>query len=299
MPRVPLVLVAERYGDREQSLVAMTYDADPADIKRALRGAAYRRGVAVTTERRDDAITGYREYDHSAEYLHLLSLPMWQELHPRLRTALAGVDPSAGTVLELGPGSGIGTETVLDTVPDAPVLAAEPSAALRAVLLARLAGRPDSDRVTVYPGGATDVPLPDRLAAVIGINMIGHLPTDARHALWQALAVRLAPGAPVVVNTQPPDTAVSVLPTPPFSATIGRLTYQGQGSAEPTGPDSVRWRMTYRTLDGATVLAEATAEYDWQVVATAGLAAELSGAGFVVSGTDGDLVVAHWPSQSA
>ena len=214
-------------------------------------------------------------------------------LGARLAGVLSGVDATAGTVLELGPGSGLGTEVVLDTVPDAPVLAAEPSAALRAVLLARLAGRPDSARLTVYPGGATQVSLPDRLAAVVGLHMVGHLSPTQRRTLWPAVAERLAPGAPVVFNVQPPDTAVAIPEFPPTGVTVGRLTYQGTGSAEPTGPDSLRWRMRYATLDGDAVVDEATAEYDWWVLSAAGLAAELTQAGLKVESTQDDLVVAR------
>lgn len=59
------------------------------------------------------------EYAASTEYLHLLSLPMWEPLRPRLACALAGVAPASGPVLELGAGTGIGTDVVLDAVPNA------------------------------------------------------------------------------------------------------------------------------------------------------------------------------------
>lgn len=240
-------------------------------------------------------MNGYREYDGAAEYVHLLSLPMWQGLRPRLAAALAGVNGGTGPVLELGAGTGLGTEVVLDTV-EAAVLAAEPSAVLRAVLLARLAARPDIHRVTVYPAGAADVPLPDRLAGVVGMHMVGHVRPADRRTLWAALAERLAPGAPVVVNLQPPATAVAVPLTPPYGSSVGGLTYQGQGSAEPTGPESVRWRMTYRTLDGDRVLAEVRAEYDWWVLSDSGLAAELTAVGLTVESTADGLVVARQQS---
>jgi len=53
--------------------------------------------------------------------------------------------------------------------------------------------------------------------------------------------------------------------------------------------------MTYRTLAGDTVLAEAGAEYEWWVVSAARLGAELAVAGFDVS-MDGDLVVGRVPT---
>jgi hypothetical protein len=171
---------------------------------------------------------------------------MWTGLRPRLVAALTGV-PDAGPVLELGAGSGLGTDVLLDTLPH-DVLAAEPSAALRGVLLARLADR-DAERVTVFPGGATEVPLPDRLAAVVGMHMVGHLAPAARKRLWAAVAERLVPGGPVVLNVQPPEAAEPVPEWPWSGVTVGGLAYEGTGSAEPTGPDSVRWRMRYRSRD--------------------------------------------------
>jgi SAM-dependent methyltransferase len=238
-------------------------------------------------------VGGYEEYAASGEYLHLLSLPAWPALRPRLAAALAGVDPDAGPVLELGAGTGLGTDVLLETVPN-DVLAAEPSASLRGVLLTRLADR-GTDRVTVFPGGATEVPLPDRIAAVVGMHMVGHLAPTDRKRLWTAMAERLAPGGPVVLNVQPPGAAEPVAEWPWSGVTVGGLTYEGTGSAEPTGPDSVRWRMRYRTRRGAgTVLTEATAEYAWWILTAEGLAAELADAALEPT-VDEDLVIARKP----
>ena len=230
------------------------------------------------------------EYAGSAEYLHLLSRPMWDGLGERLRAALHEVDEGAGPVLELGAGTGLGTDVLLDALPH-DVLAAEPSPAMRAVLLARLADR-GTQRVTVLPGGALDVPLPDRLAAVVGMHMVGHLSPHDRRRLWAAVAPRLAPGGPVVLNVQPPTTATAVPPWPWSGVTVAGLTYEGTGQAEPSGPGEVRWRLRYRTRRDDTVLASAEAEYRWWPVDADALAAELAGAGLVAQ-VDGDLVVAR------
>jgi SAM-dependent methyltransferase len=238
-------------------------------------------------------VAGYQEYAESGEYLHLLSRPAWAALRPRLTAALTDVAPAAGPVLELGAGTGLGTDVLLETLTN-DVLAAEPSAALRGVLLARLADR-DTDRVTVFPGGATAVPLPDRIAAVVGMHMVGHLAPPDRKRLWAAVAERLSPGAPVVLNVQPPAAAEPVPEFPWMTVTVGGLRYEGTGSAEPTGPDSVHWRMRYRTRrEDGTVLAEASAEYTWWIVTADGLAAELADAGLETS-VDVDLVVGRKP----
>ncbi|WP_232667681.1 class I SAM-dependent methyltransferase [Pseudonocardia sp. TRM90224] len=232
--------------------------------------------------------TEWSEYADSAEYLHLLSKPMWTGMAGRLHAVLRGVDPAAGPVLELGAGTGLGTDIVLAATSNE-VLAAEPAPGLRAVLLARLADR-DEQRVTVLPCGALDVPLPERLAAVVGMHMVGHLPPDDRRRLWPELARRLAPDAPAVFNVQPPATATAVPAWPWTGATIGGSTYEGTGEAEPTGPAEVRWRMSYRTRRGETLLASARATYRWWTIDAESLAAELAEAGIEPT-VDDDLVI--------
>jgi SAM-dependent methyltransferase len=244
-------------------------------------------------------VTAQSEYGPAAEYIHLLSEPMWTELHGPLADVLSHADPDAGTVLELGAGTGLGTDVILDTIPRAPVLLAEPSPQLRAALLARLAARSDRHRITVYPGEASDVPLPDRIAAVVGMHMIGHLNPTQRSALFRSLAPRLTPGAPVVFTVQPPDTAVEVPAFPPLSVAMGALRYEGTGQAVPTGPESIRWTMTYRTLDGDAPLSEAITEYDWWIVSAPILEAELSAAGMTVTRTDESLVIAWGAAADA
>lgn len=235
----------------------------------------------------------YTEYADSAEYLHLLSAPLWTSLRARLVAALGGVDATAGPVLELGAGTGLGTDVLLDTLANELVLV-EPSASLRAVLLARLADRGAAGRVTVFPCGAGEAPQPARLAAAVGMNMVGHLAPPVRAALWDDLARRLAAGAPLVLNVQPPPAAVEVPQLPWTGVRVGALTYEGTGRAAPTGADSVRWRMDYRTRREDAVIASTHADYDWWVLSAEGLVAELRAAGFDPA-VDDDLVVAKAP----
>lgn len=148
----------------------------------------------------------------------------------------------------------------------------------------------------MHPCGAVDVPLPDRLAAVVGLHMVGHIPPPDRRRLWTAVAARLARGGSVVLNVQPPDSAVAVPLFPWSGTTIGAHTYEGRGEAEVIDQDCLHWRMAYRTRVGDTVLAETTADYRWWVLSAAGLADELSAAGLEVR-VDDDLVVGRRPQR--
>lgn len=135
--------------------------------------------------------------------------------------------------------------------------------------------------------------LPDRLGAVLAINMIGHLRPERRRALWADLRPRLASNAPLVVNVQPPAAPVTVPETPFTSVPVGRQTYQGSGGARPAGPDSVIWTMRYRVVaeDGA-VERELVVDYVWYVLSPRQLLDELTDAGYTATLTDMDIVVA-------
>lgn len=228
---------------------------------------------------RDEYLDDYRE---SGEFLDLFSHDAWQALGDPVRAALTGAVPDAGPVVDLGAGSGLGTRLIAVAVPDAHILAVEPSAIQRAALFARIGSDDDlRGRVTVVAADAENVELPGRLGAVVAINMIGHLDPDARRELWRRIADRLAPGAPLVVTLQPPAEPVEIPETGFVTVRVGGHVYMGNGAARPTGPDTVIWRMRYRVLDGADRLVrETTAEYRWHVLSPKALLAELAAAGF-------------------
>jgi precorrin-6B methylase 2 len=143
------------------------------------------------------------DYEASAEFYELVAARQAQSSGPALRAALAGVDPSVGPVLEIGAGTGRITEVIADALPSAEIVATEPAAEMRAVLISRAHADPRlRGRVTVVPDSA------QRIAAGIGapicaavvFGVAGHLDAPERVALWRALADRLPPGGPIVVE---------------------------------------------------------------------------------------------------
>jgi hypothetical protein len=88
--------------------------------------------------------------NESAEYIDIMSCDAWQLLDPALTDALAAVDVAAGPVIDLGAGTGLGALTNGIALPRAEIVAVEPSAGLRAVLLSKLVADPVlAHRVTV------------------------------------------------------------------------------------------------------------------------------------------------------
>lgn len=214
-------------------------------------------------------------YRESAEYIDIMSRDAWRWLGPLLAEALVTADPVAGPVVDFGAGTGLGTLAIAKALPAAEILAVEPSSGLRAVLLSTVYSDADlTRRVTVLDTDVQHAVLPERLGAVAAMNMIGHLDRQDRRALWAVLAERLAPGAPAVLNLQPPGSAIA-LPDARFTEiAIGRRTYEGWGRAEPDGTDAVIWHMRYRVLENGVPVDERAVDYRWWIVTEDDLRAE-------------------------
>ncbi|MFG1955186.1 methyltransferase domain-containing protein [Micromonospora sp. NPDC048830] len=221
------------------------------------------------------------EYSTSGEFLDILSRDAWAALREPVTSALRGIDPAVGPLIDLGAGSGRGTLLLAELAPSAFVLAVEPSLVQRAVLLARLADDPVlAEHVSVIAQRAETAQLPDAIGGVLAMNMIGHLGPDDRRQLWRRLGDRMGPEVPLVVNLQAPA-RVEAIPDADFAAVrIGSCTYEGGGRAEPDGPEAVAWHMRYGVRDQkGDLVSEAAATYRWYVLDEQTLLAELAEVG--------------------
>ncbi|GAA5037249.1 SAM-dependent methyltransferase [Thermocatellispora tengchongensis] len=215
------------------------------------------------------------EYRHSAEFIDIMIAPHWQAYGPVLTEALRGAP--AGPVVDLGAGGGHGTRVIAQALPEAEILAVEPTPGLRAVLLARVnedAGL--RERVTVLPEGFPQARLPGRLGALVAMSVIGHFDPADRGGMWDLLAERLAPGGRAVLNLQPPAEAVAVPEAQMADVRVGRRAYRGWGRAEPAGAGKVVWHMTYRVYQDEELVQEVQVDYDWWVLGEERLKEELA-----------------------
>jgi phospholipid N-methyltransferase len=215
--------------------------------RRAARSAA----PAIDADLLDDPYAAA-----TAEFYELLATAHWRRTGAELVGLLDGVDPTAGPIVDVGAGTGVGLPYLLDAVPAADLYAIEPSRAMRTALHIRLLLDPRlSGRVTVDPRPLKDA-LPDRACAVVLSAVLGHLDEIDRYRLWRFTAEQLPAGAPVVVEVLPPYRPIVVEPVRYAAVPVGRFTYEGWQSGEPAGDRLMRWAMSYRVLDGDTVLSE-------------------------------------------
>lgn len=226
-------------------------------------------------------------YERTGEYVAVLLGQAWEATGPALAAAVGGLDPAAGPVVDVGAGTGLGTAVIARTLPDAEILAVEPDRALRTALLARVVADADlRARVTVLDAALLDAPLPDRIGAVVAMNMIGHFTAADRARIWALLAQRLAPTGRMVLNLYPPTRPEEVPETAMGDVAVGRRRYSATAAARPAGPDAVVWEMGYRVEQDGQVLTEFRATDPWHVFTPEELAAEVTAFGLTCRAGD-------------
>ncbi len=192
----------------------------------------------------------------TAEFYELLATVHWERTGLELLDLLEGVDGAAGPIVDVGAGTGIGLSYLRVAVPEADLYAIEPSKAMRTALHTRLLLDPAlHGRVTVDPRPLAEA-MPPRASAVVLSAVLGHLDDTERAVLWRYAVDQLPVGAPMIVEVLPPHRPVVVEPTLYRSLPVGRFTYEGWQQGEPADELTMRWTMTYRVLDGDTLIAE-------------------------------------------
>lgn len=201
----------------------------------------------------------------------------------QLAAALRKLLPGARTVAEIGPGTGLFTEVLLDLLPpDGEIYAIEPARIMRAALTARLAADPRAaPMVTILPEDALTAEPAGTVDAVVLFNVVMHFSAEQRTRLWHKWASLLGPGGLVVLESQYPQTPTPVPQTRTPGRRLGRHRYETLSRADVVDAERIRWTMTYRTLAGDEVQCEETAEYDVHVISDEQLDRELAAVGCV------------------
>jgi uncharacterized protein YceH (UPF0502 family)/phospholipid N-methyltransferase len=192
----------------------------------------------------------------TAEFYELLATAHWERTGLELLDLLDGIDPTAGPIVDVGAGTGIGLPYLHAAAPDAELYAIEPSKAMRTALHTRLMLDPSlQGRVTVDPRPLASA-LPDRASAVVLSAVLGHLDESDRSLLWRYVNERMPAGAPLIVEILPPHRPIVLEPTLYKTLPVGRFSYEGWQAGEPADDRTMRWTMTYRVLDGDDLVGE-------------------------------------------
>ncbi|PWU30666.1 class I SAM-dependent methyltransferase [Pseudomonas sp. RW407] len=229
------------------------------------------------------ASTQYSDpYALSAEFYDVLSEQQWLKRRDSISAALQEIDPQ-GLILDVGAGTGPCVQVIADALPQARILAVEPSAAMRAALLGRLMRSADlRQRVTVLAGTLEQVTLPPQLSAAVICGTLGYLDVLQRQCLWQQLSERLDERGIVIVDVMMLDTPQPVPLMQVACAEIGEHLYRVFLQGEPAGGDLMHWTLDYQVLAGNSVVRRFSAKHDWHTFGLEQVAQEAGVAGFVL-----------------
>ncbi|MEV5571710.1 class I SAM-dependent methyltransferase [Spirillospora sp. NPDC052269] len=170
----------------------------------------------------------------------------------------AGLTPPDADALEIGPGTGRLALAVAERARTLTCLERSPT--MRAVLISKLAQRPDlRSKVTVLQGTAPGFDLGRTFDYVYLGGVLEHVPPAERPVLFAAIAAHLAPGGlcvmDMVLRMPAPDLEERVMD----EQDLGECRYVLSAEAERLGPDLSRLRQTYRTyLRGELIATEET-----------------------------------------
>lgn len=216
-------------------------------------------------------------------------------LSGQLAALRAVVDaPFDGAVVEVG--AGLGTAlTTLAAMTSGALYAVEPSKYMRIGLMTTVAGSEAlRKRVTILPGALREIgcSLPDALAGIVALNVLGHFEPAELDAFWRFAARRLQPGGQLVVGLQPPFGPTEI-PWTDFGETrIGERAYRTAGAASVTSDGVAQWTMRWTIHDArGEELERRQASTRWTVIAPENATDAARAAGLRASGQSADGTV--------
>jgi uncharacterized protein YceH (UPF0502 family) len=293
----PLVRRLERQpGQKDARWVHLLAPFDAAPVAAARAVAVDASDVVAAASEPPRRRDPYGEA--TAEFYDLLETAMWDTFGLQMLDVLAGVDPAAGPIIDVGSGTGIGLAYLRAAVPGARLVAIEPSKAMRVALHTRLSEFTElREQTTVIPTIFGEAPLPERCSAMVLSALIGHLSDAERTRLWSYIAEHTVPGAPVVIGVLPPARPLSVDLVKYGERRIGDYVYEGWQSGVPLDDLRMMWTMTYKVVDsgtGATV-AEYTATAPWRCDGADDIGREIASYGLTMTEHD-DYVIVRRPA---
>lgn len=229
-------------------------------------------------------------YAVTAQYYDAMADEQRSAIDTQISDALRGLETGGHPVVDIGAGTGLTTQIIASSLPEAEVLAVEPDPAMRPAIMTRVWSDPDlRRRVSILPMSILVAPLPPVVSAAVASATLVHFSPQEREQLWALLSARLSPAGRAVIEIQCPvaeDTPETCIAT----AQVGRVAYEGWACAQRVDDARQHWRIRYvARLNGVEIDRRCTNYVCW--VASAAQVLAEAGAVGLEGHTSGDLVV--------
>ncbi|QBS39155.1 class I SAM-dependent methyltransferase [Nocardia sp. CS682] len=220
-------------------------------------------------------------YGTAAEFYDIAGRPYWKPRTSALIQALAAATQTNSPIVDIGAGTGLVVEIVGAALTEVPILAIEPSPAMRAALASRVLANPAlARRVTIQATTLADTTLPDRLGGVVACGVLGYFAPDERRQLWRLLADRLAPDCCAVVDAAPFPADRPVRPIRVGVARFGARQHEIWLASRPVeGQGRIELITTCRVLRDGQTVRESVSTQQWSALDMRTIAAEATEAG--------------------
>lgn len=224
---------------------------------------------------------GTDHYVQSAEIYDILSAQHWKSRVDSIRLALQSLLHAPGTVVDIGAGTGACVRTIADVLPEARILAVEPSPSMRVGLMTRILLDEDlRRRVTVLPTPIQETELPETISAALICGCIGYLDIQERAALWQKLACRVSREGFILADVMPIDRPQAIQPIKAANTNIGDQSYEIWVSGIPGKEDLMLWDMRCDVRQNDHLVRSFHIAREWHTFGIGQLIEEASAAGF-------------------
>ena len=207
-------------------------------------------------------------YAVTAQFYDAVASEQRSEIDAQIAEALTGLETAGHPVVDIGAGTGLTTQVIARTLPEAEILAIEPDPAMRPAIMTRVWSDPDlRRRVSILPMSVLAAPLPPVISAAVASATLVHFSPQEREQLWALLSSRLSPAGCALIEIQCP-TAQEVPETRVATVQVGRVAYEGWASAQRVDDARQRWRVRYVSrLDGVEIDHQCTTYICWTVSA--------------------------------
>ncbi|MEU7141403.1 class I SAM-dependent methyltransferase [Nocardia sp. NPDC046473] len=230
-------------------------------------------------------------YGAAAEFYDIAGRPYWKPRATALATALTAAAQTNAPIVDIGAGTGLVVEIIGAALTDVPIIAIEPSPAMRAALASRVQASPAlARRVTIEAGTLENTVLPDQLGGVVACGVLGYLTPEDRRRLWRLLVDRLAPGCHAVVDAAPFPSTRTVRPIRVGVTRFGVRQHEiWLGSRPAAIPGRIELTTICRVREDGRTVRESVSTVQWWALDMRTIAAEAIEAGLICRRAGWDL----------